>query len=346
MCATCGSGQRDDGRSDKSLQTCNACKVVRYCSVECQRAAWKRYGHKQSCRAGPLPTPSSVCALAESHQFAKLAAWLREFGRASEALAATALGAAEHALSPVSAALAPRTAEDVAHLNPIKDAVYESGLLTEALTVMAAQLLKLAACGSSEYAAAGRLADVQARGCGLIGSLCVVYSAHDALGIARAYRSMEAGAIEAALNGLEALSALSPPHFDGMAECCGAVGILCQGSDGSLRVTGPLPSDVRIRAQRAADAGAILTLMAVLRQCLEGERPGPQQSFCAVSAVSALRNVIQGGSPADAARREVAASAGLSSLLVAVQQRFPHPRMNAHIVGIQAQYNIGACVLQ
>ena len=65
-----------------------------------------------------------------------------------------------------------------------------------------------------------------------------------------------------------------------------------------------------------------------------------------IMGASYIRNVIQGGSPADAARREVAASAGLSSLLVAVQQRFPHPRMNAHIVGIQAQYNIGACVLQ
>jgi hypothetical protein len=45
MCAACGK----EGGASGSLLTCSRCKVVRYCSQNCQREDWK--GHKKSCVA-------------------------------------------------------------------------------------------------------------------------------------------------------------------------------------------------------------------------------------------------------------------------------------------------------
>ena len=36
------------GKEEGPMQLCSACKTVRYCSVICQRAAWK--SHKTSCQ--------------------------------------------------------------------------------------------------------------------------------------------------------------------------------------------------------------------------------------------------------------------------------------------------------
>ena len=51
-CAECG-------KRAATLSRCAKCKVVRYCSRECQLAGWHRGGHKTSC-GKPLPTPESV----------------------------------------------------------------------------------------------------------------------------------------------------------------------------------------------------------------------------------------------------------------------------------------------
>ena len=46
-CAHCG---KVPGPADPGLQLCGRCRGARYCSPECQRAAWKG-GHKQACQA-------------------------------------------------------------------------------------------------------------------------------------------------------------------------------------------------------------------------------------------------------------------------------------------------------
>lgn len=44
VCARCGT---NDAASDSKLMRCQRCKVVSYCSQECQRADWKQ--HKKLC---------------------------------------------------------------------------------------------------------------------------------------------------------------------------------------------------------------------------------------------------------------------------------------------------------
>lgn len=46
-CANCG---REPAAAEPSFKVCSQCKGVRYCGVECSRAAWKA-GHKAKCRA-------------------------------------------------------------------------------------------------------------------------------------------------------------------------------------------------------------------------------------------------------------------------------------------------------
>lgn len=55
-------------RADRPIRLCTGCRAVGYCSVDCQRAAWKHGNHKKECpvlktaleRSGgdPLPTPT------------------------------------------------------------------------------------------------------------------------------------------------------------------------------------------------------------------------------------------------------------------------------------------------
>ena len=43
-CANCGTGEEDENK----LKACTACKLVRYCSRDCQKAHWPR--HKKACK--------------------------------------------------------------------------------------------------------------------------------------------------------------------------------------------------------------------------------------------------------------------------------------------------------
>ena len=69
-----------DSDHSRSFMKCSRCRRVRYCSVECQRAAW-RSGHKRTCGR---PLPSSVDVPTD---LAELTLALREFGRAHAGLA-------------------------------------------------------------------------------------------------------------------------------------------------------------------------------------------------------------------------------------------------------------------
>src|SRR6056300_1334825 len=44
VCANCGKAEVDDVK----LKNCTACKLVKYCSVECQKNHWKQ--HKKACK--------------------------------------------------------------------------------------------------------------------------------------------------------------------------------------------------------------------------------------------------------------------------------------------------------
>ena len=69
------------GRAPEKLSRCGKCKLVKYCSPECQRKAWAV--HKKSC-GSPLPTAATVRASAP----APLLATLREFGSSEHVLRA------------------------------------------------------------------------------------------------------------------------------------------------------------------------------------------------------------------------------------------------------------------
>ena len=79
QCAWCGT---QPTVSPSGLQSCSRCLLVRYCSAECQRAAWKA-GHKRSCGLGP-PTLTSVTV-------GTAAALLSEFGAADATIAVEAM---------------------------------------------------------------------------------------------------------------------------------------------------------------------------------------------------------------------------------------------------------------
>ena len=74
-CATCG--------SSGPLQKCGKCRIVKYCSGECQKKGWKQLGHKRSC-GQTLPDQDSELASASTEA---IVAWIREFQGASAALA-------------------------------------------------------------------------------------------------------------------------------------------------------------------------------------------------------------------------------------------------------------------
>ena len=69
-CAECG-------RAPEKLSRCSRCKVVKYCSAECQRKAWDV--HKASC-GSPLPTAPRV----REATVEQLLAMLREFGSSEQ----------------------------------------------------------------------------------------------------------------------------------------------------------------------------------------------------------------------------------------------------------------------
>ena len=59
-CDCCGA-QGEPHSGGRTLMLCGRCKLRRYCSVECQRSAWKK-GHAQECKAlsatGSTSTPA------------------------------------------------------------------------------------------------------------------------------------------------------------------------------------------------------------------------------------------------------------------------------------------------
>lgn len=78
-CAHCGA-------EPEKLLRCGRCKAVKYCTTQCQRAAW--CSHKSSCGKGcATPTPAAVRAAG----FAATLATLREFGAAHGGLAEACL---------------------------------------------------------------------------------------------------------------------------------------------------------------------------------------------------------------------------------------------------------------
>lgn len=78
-CAHCGA-------EPEKLLRCGRCKAVKYCTTQCQRAAW--CSHKSSCGKGcATPTPATVRAAG----FAATLATLREFGAAHGGLAEACL---------------------------------------------------------------------------------------------------------------------------------------------------------------------------------------------------------------------------------------------------------------
>ena len=48
VCASCGKGSDGEGGTVK-LKECTACRLVKYCGVECQKAHRKQ--HKKACKA-------------------------------------------------------------------------------------------------------------------------------------------------------------------------------------------------------------------------------------------------------------------------------------------------------
>ena len=48
-CAACGKSAKQAGAATAKLQTCSRCKMVRYCSKECQKTDWGSGGHKTRC---------------------------------------------------------------------------------------------------------------------------------------------------------------------------------------------------------------------------------------------------------------------------------------------------------
>ena len=70
-CAACGAPPA----ANKPFSACQACNLTRYCSVECQRHAYKELGHRASCGL-PLPMPATV----RSATATDLPSVLQEFG--------------------------------------------------------------------------------------------------------------------------------------------------------------------------------------------------------------------------------------------------------------------------
>ena len=56
-CALCGKTESELAAGEK-LRKCGGCGVVRYCSGECQKAAWP--GHKKECRRAADPDEARV----------------------------------------------------------------------------------------------------------------------------------------------------------------------------------------------------------------------------------------------------------------------------------------------
>jgi hypothetical protein len=81
-CAACGKAPPANGAT---LQACSGCRLLRYCSVACQRLAFDR-AHKKTCGAG-FPSQREIDSMAPSCTVEVL----REFGAAHVHLAATAV---------------------------------------------------------------------------------------------------------------------------------------------------------------------------------------------------------------------------------------------------------------